>query len=225
MTPTGRRPARRAAWTPASRDAGSRLKVSPWTSTNTGTAPRKGTTSAVAAKVKAGIRIASPGRTSNAMSASARASVPLAQATVCGAPQNAERLASSSATSGPMMYCPCARTRARAASSRSLIRACWVSRSMNRISAAVSAHLADAASMVRTLARAGFMARTRTGRCRCHAPAGAAPGCSRPAVHPWACPGRSRASPPSADSRLGRRDHSGRIPAPPPPYPKGSGRC
>ena len=217
MTPTGRRPARRAAWMPASSDAGSRLKVSAWTSTNTGTAPSRGTTSAVAAKVKAGIRTASAGRTPSAMRASARASVPLAQATAWGAPQNAESLASSSATSGPMMYCPCASTRAMAASSRSLIRACWVSRSMNRISPALPARLAGAEFTARTLAKAGFMARTRTGLCRRHAPAGAAPGCNRRAVHPWACPGRSPASPPSGDSCLCRSDHSGRTLAARPP--------
>ena len=76
----------------ASRDAGSRLKVSPWTSTNTGAAPSKGNDLRGRGEGESGDQNCVSGPTPNAISASAKASVPLAQATACGAPQNAERL-------------------------------------------------------------------------------------------------------------------------------------
>ena len=56
------------------------LKCRPSTSTKTGVAPNQATTSAVAAKVKAGTSTASPGPMPFAISASPSASVPLAQA-------------------------------------------------------------------------------------------------------------------------------------------------
>ena len=79
------------------------LKLSSSTSTNTGVAPSQATTSAVATKVNAGTKTASPGFRPQAISTSASASVPLAQLTQCFAPQNSASCASSSRTSGPMM--------------------------------------------------------------------------------------------------------------------------
>ena len=70
MTARGRKPSARAVATAASRLAGSRLKVFGWTSTNTGVAPSRATTSAVAAKVKSGQNTASPGPIAHAISTS-----------------------------------------------------------------------------------------------------------------------------------------------------------
>jgi hypothetical protein len=69
-------------------------------------APSQATTSAVAAKVKAGQNTASPDFTPFAISTRARASVPLAQVIACLAPQQAASSASNCATSGPMMQAP-----------------------------------------------------------------------------------------------------------------------
>ena len=61
MTPAGRRPRSRADPTAAARPAGSRLKVAASMSTNTGVAPRRATTSAVATKLKVGTNTACAG--------------------------------------------------------------------------------------------------------------------------------------------------------------------
>jgi hypothetical protein len=80
--------------------------VSGSTSTKIGVAPSQATTSAVAAKVKLGHKIASPGHTALAISTRASASVPLAQEITSDAPQNAARSLSIVLTSGPMMKAP-----------------------------------------------------------------------------------------------------------------------
>jgi hypothetical protein len=67
--------------------------------------------SAVAAKVKGVVMTSSPGPRSSAISAISSASVPLATVMQCRAPLKAASAASSSATSGPMMYCPWSSTR------------------------------------------------------------------------------------------------------------------
>ena len=77
-----RTPSAFTAWMAASRRSGSRVKVSGRTSTKTGEAPTRGMTSAVAAKVKLGTKTASPRPIPQAISGSARASVPLAQVMV-----------------------------------------------------------------------------------------------------------------------------------------------
>src|SRR5262245_22119497 len=82
----------------------SMLNVAASTSTKTGVAPTKATTSAVAQKVNDGHNTASPGPISIARSTSTRASVPLAQVTTCLAPQNAASSVSKAFTSGPSMY-------------------------------------------------------------------------------------------------------------------------
>ena len=123
------RPARRTAAIACSRLAGSRLQVSGSTSTNTGTAPRSTTASALAAKVKAGTKTASPGPIARAISTSSRASVPLAQVTTWRTPQAAASAASKRATSGPKMNWPCASTAAIAASIRPSRRRRWACRS------------------------------------------------------------------------------------------------
>ena len=82
------------------------LNVSAITSTKIGVAPNQATTSAVAAKVKDGTRIAWPGPAPFAISASPSASVPLAQLSTCLAPQNSASWCSSLATSGPRMNRP-----------------------------------------------------------------------------------------------------------------------
>ncbi len=60
-------------------EAGSMLWVAGSTSTNTGMAPTKGTTSPLEKNVKSGTKTASPSPTPQARRASSRASVPLAQ--------------------------------------------------------------------------------------------------------------------------------------------------
>ena len=82
------------------------LKVWGSMSTKMGVAPSSAGSSAVAKKVKGGTKTASPGPMPQAMSGMSSASVPEAQVMQCRAPVKAHRAASSSATSGPMMYFP-----------------------------------------------------------------------------------------------------------------------
>ena len=86
--------------------SGSRLKVLGSMSTNTGVAPRRLITSAVAKKVKGVVKIASPGPTFSAIRAMSRESVPDAQPIQCLTPTNSASLFSNSLISGPIMYLP-----------------------------------------------------------------------------------------------------------------------
>src|SRR5450432_462322 len=86
------------------------LNVASSTSTNTGVAPASATTSPVAQNVNDGQITASPGPMPLAISTISNASVPLAQAITCLAPQNAARSDSSSLTSGPLMNWQCVST-------------------------------------------------------------------------------------------------------------------
>src|SRR5690606_56578 len=82
------------------------LQVSGSTSTNTGLAPSSTMTSAVATKVNDVVMTSSPGPMPSAIRDMSRASVPDATVMQWRAPLWAQRAASSSLTSGPMMYCP-----------------------------------------------------------------------------------------------------------------------
>ena len=127
---------------PASRLAGSRLKVSSRTSTNTGTASNQATTSAVAANVKDGTSTACPGLRPLTMRAKPNASVPLAQLSTCLAPQKAASSCSKTATSGPMMYLPWSTTRRMASSMRRPRRRRCAPKSMNSIGASLACKMA-----------------------------------------------------------------------------------
>ena len=109
----------------------SMLQVSGSMSTYTGTPPRSTIISAVAAKVKGVVMTSSPGFRSRAISAINKASVPLATVMQCFAPVRSASAASSSLTSGPMMYWPWSSTRCMRSPMRSFNAAYWVLRSMN----------------------------------------------------------------------------------------------
>ena len=95
----------------ASMRAASMLAVSSSTSTNTARAPSSTIISAVAAKVKGVVTTSSPGLMSSAMSAMSSASVPEATLMQWRAPTRPASFSSSSAHSGPRMYCPWSSTR------------------------------------------------------------------------------------------------------------------
>ena len=118
----------------ASTKEASRLQVPGSTSTNTGLPPSSTIISPVAANVKGLVMTSSPGFKSSAISAISSASVPLATVTQCRLPVKAARAASSSATSGPMMYWPWSSTRWMRASMSPLSVAYWVFRSVNCMS-------------------------------------------------------------------------------------------
>ena len=82
------------------------LNVVSSTSTNTGEAPTEATTPAVAEKVNAGTKTASPGPAPSAISAMISASRPDDTAMQWRAPANAARSRSSASTSGPRMNWP-----------------------------------------------------------------------------------------------------------------------
>ena len=105
--------------------------VSASTSTHTGVPPSSTITSAVAAKVKGVVMTSSPGCKSNAMRLMSSASVPLDTVMQCFDPVRAASAASSSATSGPMMYWPCSSTRCMRSAMRACNAAYWVLRLMN----------------------------------------------------------------------------------------------
>ncbi len=107
------------------------LQVSGSMSTNTGVAPSSTMVSAVAAKVNGVVTTSSPGFRPSAISEISSASVPLATVTQCFAPVKAASAASSSATSGPMMYWPWSSTRWMRASTLRFSAAYWVFRSVN----------------------------------------------------------------------------------------------
>src|SRR5437763_9269959 len=115
----------------ASISSGAMLQVTGSMSTNTGVAPSRTMTSAVAMKVNGVVMTSSPGLSPRAISAISSASVPEATVMQWRAPQYSASLASSSATSGPMMYWPWSST----AWMRPLIRSrdawYWDLRSMN----------------------------------------------------------------------------------------------
>ncbi len=79
-------PSAKTACIAFSRLLASMLKVSSSTSTKTGVAPRKETTSEEAKKVKSGMKTASPALMSQAMRSIRRASVPLPQVMQCFTP-------------------------------------------------------------------------------------------------------------------------------------------
>src|ERR1700761_6399085 len=110
------------------------LPVCGSTSTNTGLAPSNAITSALAAKVNGLVMTSSPGPIPRAIKEINNASVPLATVMQCFTSTKLASACSSSATSGPMMYCPCASTAAILRSSSGLIACCCVFRSMNCIS-------------------------------------------------------------------------------------------
>lgn len=91
--------------------AGSRLPLSGSASANTGRAPSSTMASAVAMKENGVVMTSSPGSTPSAMSEISSASVPEDTVMQWRAPQNAARLPSNCATSGPMMYWPWSSTR------------------------------------------------------------------------------------------------------------------
>jgi hypothetical protein len=109
------------------------LNVVASTSTNTGVAPTRTATSAVAQKVNDGQSTASPGPTPIARSARINASVPLAQVTTWRASQNAASSASNARTSGPRMNWQWLRTRPTAASMAEPSLRRWAATSINGI--------------------------------------------------------------------------------------------
>ena len=90
----------------ASMRAASIRPVSGSTSTNTGRPPSRTITSAVAAKVNGVVITSSPLCKPSAIRLMSSASVPLETVMQCRAPVRCASAASSSATSGPMMYWP-----------------------------------------------------------------------------------------------------------------------
>ena len=86
------------------------LKVAGSTSTKTGLAPIEATAPAVAAKVKAGTKTASPGFTPIAISAIISASRPLDTPIACRRRQRRRGASRACSTSGPRMNCPWAST-------------------------------------------------------------------------------------------------------------------
>ena len=109
-------------------------------STKTGFAPASTMTSAVAAKLKGVVITSSPGRISSAISAISSASVPLETVMQCRAPVRCASAASSSATSGPMMYWPWSSTACMRASMLGLSALYWLFRSMKSMLNPVAGH-------------------------------------------------------------------------------------
>ena len=96
-----RRPSRSSCRIVFSSEPGSIVKVSGSISVNTGAAPSTEAAPAVAANVKSGTMMASPGPIPQAIIASIRASEPLAHVTQCFRPTYPASLSSSSSTSRP----------------------------------------------------------------------------------------------------------------------------
>src|SRR6266498_3050328 len=103
--------------------AGSRLRVSGSTSTNTGSAPQRTIELADAKKLNGVVITQSPRPTPAAASASHNASVPEAQPTASAASANSAISLSSASTSGPSMNCCEAQTRSMAVRTSSRIEA------------------------------------------------------------------------------------------------------
>src|SRR5262249_15668830 len=116
ITTFGVSPAAFAATTAPAMPLTSILNVVASTSMNTGVAPTRAATSAVAQNVNDGQSTPSPAPTPNPPTTSTNASVPLAQVITCLAPQNVASLVSNVPTSGPRTNWQWLRTRATAAS-------------------------------------------------------------------------------------------------------------
>ena len=105
------------------------ISVTGSTSANTGRAPTRDTDPAVAKNENVGVMTSSPGPIPSAISETSSASVPDDRPIANGTPTNAAISRSKASTSGPMMNCCEAQTRAIASSTSRRMEAYWRVRS------------------------------------------------------------------------------------------------